>query len=366
MLARNNKKRAKGVPKASTVGIYASVFTLIVAVVAIGYQAPQESSTIANATPIGVESRRADQTSVDEVVAGNIAAKLAQNVNLSIAPNVASLASSAQIQANLAQVSDEATAKPQILQPTANNRSISSYIVKDGDNIEIIAKKFGLSKDTIKWTNDLSSDAVAVGTNLRILPLDGIVYKVKSGDTVKSIAEKYEAEQQRIITYNDLEQSGLNPNVELIIPDGILPKTERPGYVAPAPVASSYTSSAFTAGSVGNRYAFGNCTYYAYARRVQLGLPVGSFWGNATTWDDAARSNGYIVDNTPTPGAILQVNAYGDRGTGVYGHVGIVESVDPVTKDIVVSDMNYGYNGFNRVTTRTISAGQAALYNYIH
>jgi len=365
MLARNNKKRAKGVPKASTVGIYASVFTLIVAIVAIGYRAPQQS-TVANATPIGVETKQVDQTSVDNVVASNIAANLAQNVNLSIAPNVASLASSVQIQADLAQVSDEVTAKPQILQPTADNRNIASYVVKSGENINTIAKNFGLSKDTIKWANDISSDAVAVGTNLRILPLDGIVYKIKSGDTAKSIAEKYKANQQRMITYNDLEQGGFNPGLELVIPGGVLPTTERPGYVAPVVVYSYESNSSFASGSVGNRYAFGNCTWYAYARRAQLGHPVGSFWGNATTWDDAARSNGYLVDHTPTPGAVLQINGYGDRGTGYFGHVGVVESVDSETNDITISEMNYGYSGFNRVTTRTISAGQAMLYNYIH
>lgn len=376
MLARNNKKRAKGVPKASTVGIYASVFTLIVAIVAIGYRAPQQSSTVANATPIGVESRRANQTSVNEVVASNIAANLAEAVNLSIAPNVANLAVSTQIKTELAQASDDITAKPQILSATSNKREITSYVVKAGENVSSISAKTGISKDTIKWANDLTSDSVAEGKTLRILPTDGIVYKVKSDDTFKSIAEKYKANQQLIITYNDLEQVGLTSGDEIIIPGGVLPNTERPGYVAPQPVVTSYYANYNLYGSgngdvtflyrnsaptsPGNKNAWGNCTWYVWERRAQIGgsyaLPSAAL-GNAEAWAYSLSSYGYRVNNTPAPGAIMQ-------NRGGLGHVAVVESVS-ANGDVTVTEMNYG-GWFNAVDRRVISAGQSSLYNYIH
>jgi surface antigen len=56
--------------------------------------------------------------------------------------------------------------------------------------------------------------------------------------------------------------------------------------------------------------------------------------------------------------------AFIDAYTGAYGHVGVVEAVNP-DGSVYVSEMNYAGN-FNRVTYRTIPAGQAALYNYIH
>jgi putative secretory antigen len=106
--------------------------------------------------------------------------------------------------------------------------------------------------------------------------------------------------------------------------------------------------------SVGNRYAAGNCTWYAYERRLQLGRPIGSFWGNANTWATSARAAGFVVNNTPAPGAIFQTTA------GYYGHVGIVERVENGV--VYVSDMNYA--GYGIITHRTLNG--AGGYLYIH
>ena len=112
-------------------------------------------------------------------------------------------------------------------------------------------------------------------------------------------------------------------------------------------------------GSVGNKYAWGYCTWYAYERRAQMGLSTGSYWGNAKTWALYARADGYPVSRTPTVGAILVDQS------GYYGHVAVVESVAP-NGDIVVSEMNNAaYGGFGIVSRRTITAGQAGVYQYI-
>jgi surface antigen len=296
-----------------------------------------------------------------------VAADVAQTTNLPIAANVANLSISTQIKSELPQSSDATTiSKPQIIQPTASGRTITSYTTVAGDTVQSVAAANGVSADTVSWANKLTSDAINPNTVLQILPISGITYTAQSGDTVQSLATKYKADPSRIITYNDLDASGtVNPGVTLIIPDGVLPANERPGYVAPVvKKTSSVVSYAFHAGSVGNRYAFGNCTWYAYERRAQLGQPVGSFWGNAATWAIAAKQSGFLVDHNPATGAVLQIPAYGDGWTGGAGHVAIVESVND-DGSIYISEMNYAGN-FNRVTYRTVSAGQAALYNYIH
>lgn len=361
VLARHHRKLAKGAPKLSTIAVYASVFALIIAVVAVGYRAPQKSTGVANATTITTSSQ-AQQTSVNQVVATNIAANLAETTNLSVAPNVANLAVSAKINSELSQSSDAVITKPQILQPTAENRSIVNYTSKAGDTTDILSAQFGVSKDTVKWANGLVSDAVTEGKVLQILPTNGVLYTVKAGDTAQSIGDKYKVDPTRIVLYNDLDQVGLTADIKIILPGAVLPNNERPGYVAPVATRSyGYVgSSYFASGSVGNRYAPGNCTWYAYEYRAQLGRPVGSFWGNAATWAAAARANGYLVDKTPSAGAVL-VDEF-----GYFGHVAVVESVAD-NGDIIVSEMNnYAYGGYNQVNKRPISAGQAVLYKYIH
>ncbi|EIE3753047.1 CHAP domain-containing protein [Staphylococcus pseudintermedius] len=125
--------------------------------------------------------------------------------------------------------------------------------------------------------------------------------------------------------------------------------------------ASSYTTtttstrSVSRGGSGANLYTVGQCTYYVFDR---VGGTIGSTWGNASNWASAAAAAGYTVNNRPSAGAILQTTQ------GAFGHVAYVESVGS-DGSIRVSEMNYGY-GPGVVTSRTISASQAASYNYIH
>lgn len=361
-----NRKRAKGTPKTSTIAIYASIFALIAAVVAVGYHAPQQSDGIANATTI-VSDTQTQKTSVNELVATNLAANLAETTNLSVATNIANLAVSLTAKNELTQTNDTLMTKPQILQPTAESRLIVAHSVKAGDSVDSLATQYGISKDTIKWANNLTADTLIPGTVLQILPTDGVQYTVKAGDTLQSIAQKYNVDQSRTVLYNDLDQSGITAGIKIILPGGTLPSTERPGYVVPRAVnygdggGSSGYSSGYNndRGSAGNRYAYGQCTWYAYERRAQLGMPIGSFWGNASSWVSAARGSGYLVDHTPSAGAVMQ-------NGGGYGHVAIVESVAP-NGDISISEMNNSaYGGWNIISHRTMSAGQATVYNYIH
>lgn len=278
----------------------------------------------------------------------------------------------------MAQTSTSTINKPQVVSVTADSRSVTSYVSQAGDTVDSVSSKYGLEKTTIAWANNLSSDAIEPNTTLTILPVDGIQYTTKDGDTLDSVVEKYGGNKNDVITYNDLELSkNLASGTKIIIPNGVLPETERPGYVAPvtnvdirtnsnsnwstgraAGASSSYSGVM----SAGNKYAWGNCTWYAYERRVQLGLPVGSNWGNASTWTYNARSAGLRVDGNPTAGAIM-------ANGGGYGHVAIVESVN-ADNSITISEMN-GYRfggGFNRVGRGTISWSEATsgYYSYIH
>lgn len=341
---------------------------MIVAIIAVGYKSPQETTGVANATNADTEAQ-IQPTSVDEVIATSVAASLAQTTNLSVAPNVAEFAASTQIKSELAQADSTVITKPQILQPGAENRAVTSYTTVSGDTAGSIAAQFNISKDTLKWANNLSSDIISAGRVLQILPIDGVLYTVKSGDTLQSISDKYKVDQTRVVLYNDLDESGIVAGQKIILPGASLPNNERPGYVAPvtfyAGYSDGFSGSSWrikigTPGYAGNTYAYGNCTRYAYDRRVELGLPIGAFWGNASTWAYAGRVAGLTVDNTPSVGAIVQ------NGGGA-GHVAIVENI-LANGDVSVSEMNayVSGGGFNVVSGRIISASYAGQYLYIH
>jgi len=355
--------KGKGRIKSSTIAVYASVFVLLVVLISIGYRTPQQVSGVANAAPLASQPVADTQTkTVNDVVASNIAATVATATNLSVAPSVSSLAISTQIESELPSTNDSSISKPQIIQVSSASRKITSYTVAAGDTPASIAAKFGISTTTVKWANNLTSDSLTVGSNLDILPRDGIVYTVKAGDTAQSIADKYKSDASTITTYNDLEISGVTVGLKIVVPNGQLPNTEQPGYLAPVVYASTSNNSyyaGYRAGSVGNRYAYGNCTWYAYERRAAMGMPVGSFWGNGGSWSYSGRAAGYAVNNVPSYGAVLVE-------VGSPGHVAVVESV-AADGTVVVSEMNNSaYGGFNIINNRTISAGQAALYTYVH
>lgn len=349
---------------------YLASFIFIVAMVSVGYTEPNGSSNLANATTVDVDGL-IEHTSVDDVVSSLIAAKAASVSDLSVAINIANLATTNSVKSQMSQTGSTSfsSSKPQLIESTDDNRLVKTYNVLSGDTIEKIATKFEISTQTIKWNNDLESDNLVVGQSLRILPIDGILYTVKSSDTISSIVSKYETNETSMIVYNDLDVDSLKTGSQIILPDGILPLNERPGYVAPVVYYTALASDVGFGGrtwfiKVGTAntgyYAFGNCTRYAYNRRIELGLPVGTRWGNASTWSFYAASEGYTVNRTPSVGAIIQ-------NGGGYGHVAIVESIAS-NGDITISEMNARVSGggYNIVSGRIIFASDVAKYNYIH
>jgi N-acetylmuramoyl-L-alanine amidase len=368
--SRTGFKKVTSTPKSTTIAAYAGVFLLVMSVVAIGYQPPQNMESVANAaqTP-AVTAPAATQPSVDQIVATNVAAGIAERAELPVATNIANLSVSLSAESQLAQNDANAITKPQIIQPTADSREMKSYTAKAGDTVDLIARQFNVSPNTIKWANNLNSDAVEAGRQLTIPPVDGIVYTAKAGDTVDTIASKYKADKERVVAFNDLEFGGLAEGKKIIIPAGSLPEEERPGYVAPRGGSRQGVSSGgYVVGNIhtlqasaGNRYAGGNCTWWAFERRAQLGRPIGSFWGNASTWAMNARAAGFTVNRTPAPGAVAHWNAYQGGSYGA-GHVAIVESVNS-DGSITISEMNYLGN-YNRRSERTIDPGMVS--NFIH
>ncbi len=119
---------------------------------------------------------------------------------------------------------------PHTIIPERPRRSVITYTVQPGDNVFIIADRFGLKNETIIWANEeleTDPDMLYVGQVLNILPIDGIYYTVREGDTLDKIAKRYKVSAEAILNceYNGLEPgaSEIKPGQKLIVPGGVKP-----------------------------------------------------------------------------------------------------------------------------------------------
>ncbi len=113
---------------------------------------------------------------------------------------------------------------------------ITIYTVQSGDTIYSIAQKFGISGETIMWSNaglEDHPDMLRLGQELVILPVSGVYHTVRAGETVEDIATKYEVEPSAITEYelNELEEPyELKAGQNLIVPGGSKPFVYRAVY----------------------------------------------------------------------------------------------------------------------------------------
>lgn len=235
----------------------------------------------------------------------------------------------------------------------AQTQSPTTYTVVAGDSLYKIALEHHLTLNQLYSYNPGVTPLIFPGDVISLVPQN----KVKQTKTVKSPVRK--ASQAKKVVKQPVQQASKKVVVKQA-PKQTVAKTVNVAYkpaqvqksVPTVPVAHNYNKSV---ANRGNLYAYGNCTYYAFDRRAQLGRSIGSLWGNANNWNYAAKVAGFKVDKTPEVGAIFQTAA------GPYGHVGVVESVNP-NGTITVSEMNYA--GFNVKSSRTIL--NPGKYNYIH
>ena len=364
MVSRQKSVRqmpAKKAKRLASAMVYSSILVLIVSIASISYSPRAEvtGETIASVTALQSSTSNIVKPSVDQLAVADLAAQTAAVAGLSVANEVSSMSITLNAWNEISQLDEGIITKPQVFEPTSSS-AILTYRTVAGDTVPSVAARYGITSETLKWANNLTTDALVPDVEISVPSVNGVVYTTKEGDTLESLANKYKSNVDRIISKNDLELTGLVAGQRIVLPDGVLPANERPGYrvVTRTTPVTSRINPAYAA-QAGNRYSYGYCTWYAYNRRAQIGRPIGSFWGNASSWAYAASSSGLTVTNTPGVGDIIQ------NGGGL-GHVGVVEEVRP-DGSIVVSDMNYYGNGggWGRISYRTLDAGAAAAYRYI-
>lgn len=328
------------------------------------------------------------KVSTDQLTEMYVVANLSNSLELASTETVSSNYVKASVMTEIGQSSAEKLEKPAIVNTTGLERGVRDYVVKDGDTVASIAEANGLSADQVRWSNGLKTEDVTPGQTLKLPSTTGIVYTVKSGDSLDSIASKTGSNRDDIIALNDLE--GISEPAEgtqLVVPNGTLPETERPEYVAPTTRSrtsttgtNTYTYTYTYVGSTSsrtnmrvigffyslpnngdNKNSAGQCTWYAWWWRKNDGASLGALpsvaLGNASNWARSLGSMGYRVDHTPQTGAVFQTTS------GYYGHVGVVTGIN-ADGSITIREMNYGRT--YRVTEATIPANLVRNFTYIH
>lgn len=304
-----------------------SVNVLLLGMVLVMVTGSTNSQAINQPTSAVLSSNTTSVTNpLDQLSAADIAVSIANMAQLPEATAVKNQAESVNAELAVAPVEQVVNTKPQVVVTALKSRAdITSYTTLPGDTVASVAAKFGVTSNSILWSNNLSGSTLSAGIKLSIPPINGIVYTVKTGNTPQSLAATYNSNAAEIIAYNDAELSGLQVGEQIIIPNG----------QKPAPIIAEDFYPSYGA----NGYDFGYCTWYVAS---QISIP--SNWGNASSWAYYAALSGWNVSTTPTVGAIAQT-AYAAGGEG---HVAIVDAVSADGSQIEYRDMN-GIAGWDRV-----------------
>jgi murein DD-endopeptidase MepM/ murein hydrolase activator NlpD len=206
---------------------------------------------------------------------------------------------------------------------------VLDYEVQGGDTVSGIAAKFGVSADTIRWENDLTSvNQIKPGQTLRILPVSGVLHKVARGENVYSIAKKYEANAQAIVdfpfnTFSDNETFALAVGQDLIVPDGKMPNVQP---WSPSLYVAQRTPSAGAVSATGNfAWPIGGVITQRFAW-YHRAVDIATSLGTPIVAADAGR---VVVAGWPDNsgyGNRVEIN-HGNGFVTLYGHMSRIDVV---------------------------------------
>lgn len=113
-----------------------------------------------------------------------------------------------------------------------NGNDYIIYVVKSGDSLYSISKKYGITVNDLRKYNNLSSDLLSIGQQLKIpnsgsggngsVSDDTLIYIVKSGDTLYSIAKKYNMSVDNLKKINNLSSNNLSVGqpIKILVQEG--------------------------------------------------------------------------------------------------------------------------------------------------
>lgn len=105
---------------------------------------------------------------------------------------------------------------------------MKTYVVKKGESLFSIAKRFNISIDAILSVNNMRDASILrIGTVLKIPNMNGVYYSVRKGDSLSSITTRYRVDMNKLVDVNELESSVIYVGQKLFIPGAALSAWER-------------------------------------------------------------------------------------------------------------------------------------------
>ena len=151
---------------------------------------------------------RDNNISVDTIIKDNVLTsnnlKIGQNLKIRVTPD---------------SISIEECIGPDYVPSTSTNNT-SFYTVQKGDSLYTIAKKYNTSVNELVKLNNLGSNSLSIGHKLKVHRAESVnnnTYIVKNGDNLFSIAKKYNTSVDSIKKKNKLTSNLLNVGQKLII-----------------------------------------------------------------------------------------------------------------------------------------------------
>ncbi len=196
-------------------------------------------------------------------------------------------------------------ADPLTINQQVQRTDIVEYEVQYGDSLTGIANEFGITTETIIWSNGtFYVNAMRPGMILNIMPVDGAYHKVEDPITIAELAEEYEVEPYTAIINSDYNDFLHDATPDMIIPEGFAVVIE---------------------GGTGSKE------------------PV--YW-------DPRGGAGSTVDPSSSTGSIYQGTAR--FGVGDLGSCGVQEvydgtlpSINPVRGYVLTTDFNWNHRGLD-------------------
>lgn len=157
------------------------------------------------------------------------------------------------------------------------------YKTQKGDTLSKIAVNFGISLNTILWTNkNLAGNYIQPGQEIVILPVSGIIHEVREGETAESIAELYGVSSAKIKSVNTSIAKGLFAGARIIVPDARPKRALSSGALDNLPNLAGYFALPTTGWNWGQLHSFNAvdianaCGTPVYAAQEGLVVRVGT------------------------------------------------------------------------------------------